>query len=71
MSTSEVRSKDATSDARLRKLEMKLELVALPVAKNLALELAPIRVSLIAAGLVDTPLPADLASSRTRSHGVP
>ena len=37
-----------------------------PFTANLALELAPVRVNLIAAGFVDTPLSASLLGDRTR-----
>ena len=40
---------------------------ALPaLTANLALELAPVRVNLIAAGFVDTPLSASLLGNRSR-----
>ena len=38
------------------------------LARNLALELAPIRVNVIAAGFVDTPLSADLLGDRLESR---
>jgi NAD(P)-dependent dehydrogenase (short-subunit alcohol dehydrogenase family) len=42
---------------------------ALPaMTKNLALEVAPVRVNLIAAGFVDTPLSASLLGDRIDEH---